>query len=96
MTYLSWPPPNMKLITEVCDGLVNDSLTLFIGNTGLLADSGPMTSYDLRSREGLSAILCLPSTGLKCKLHKSVSSLRGPRRSSGGLFRDHYNPLFFF
>ena len=40
--------------------------------TGLLADSARMTSYDLRSRKGLSAILCLASIGLKWKLQKSV------------------------
>ena len=32
--------------------------------TGLLAYSGQMILYDLRSRDGLSAILCLASTGL--------------------------------
>ena len=32
--------------------------------TGLLADSGQMILYDLRSRDGLSALLCFASTGL--------------------------------
>ena len=41
--------------------------------TGLLADSGCITSYDLWSTEGLSAILCLPSIGLKLKVPKSLN-----------------------
>ena len=46
----------------------------FLLITELLGDSGRMTSYDLGSREGLSAILCLPSTGLNWKVQKTVLS----------------------
>ena len=45
-------------------------------NTEPLADSGRMTSYDLWSRERLAALLCSPSTGLKCKLQKSLLTER--------------------
>ena len=73
MAYLSWPPLNMNSIEEVCNSLRNDSLMILLSEiTGLLADFGRMTSYHLRSREGLPATLCLHSTQLKCKLQKSV------------------------
>ena len=31
MTNLSWPPPNMNLIREVCASLGKDSLTFLLG-----------------------------------------------------------------
>ena len=32
MTYLSWTPPNMNSIGEVCNSLCTDKLTLFVKN----------------------------------------------------------------
>ena len=70
MTYLSPPPPNMNWIQEMCNSLGNISLTLFVGNHWA---TGWLCPYYLGSREGLSAILFLHCTGLKCKLKKCVS-----------------------
>ena len=51
---------------------------------GLLADSSNLTSDYLRSSEGLSAILCLPSKGLKSKVWRSVKgTVKGGRMRSG-------------
>ena len=75
MTCLSPLPPNMNLIHEVYNSLGSNSLTSLSEISGILADSGHITSYHPRSREGLSAILCLPSTGLKYKVQKSVFAL---------------------
>ena len=65
----------MNSIQEVYDTLGNDFLTSFSRSqcTTALADSGRMTSNDLWSTEGLSAILCLPSTGLRFKVPRSVN-----------------------
>ena len=77
--YLTPPPPNVNLILDVYNSLCNESLTLCVGKkTGLLAHFGLLISYDLRSSEGLSAILCLATTGLKCKVQKSVLPLLTP------------------
>ena len=74
--------------TQAYNSLGNDSLTLFVRKhcTGLLADSGRMTSYDLRPREGLSAILTLPSKGLSAV--ESVEGADTVRRAVWGLPRD--------
>ena len=58
---------------ELYNSLENNSFNLLSEITRLLTDSGRITIYDLGSREGLSAILCMPRIGLKCKVQKYVA-----------------------
>ena len=80
MIHLSWPPPNMNMIGEVCDSHGTTSLTSFDRNhlaTGWLRWTRPLV------RGGIISNHLFDYTGLECYGVRAVGEAQGVWRRSG-------------